>query len=317
MQAVAEFWVYAIVFLIIAFALCLRAMVQAIEIIVKKMLGPFGFVGDVLGGAFGSVASAITTALDAVIHDLEHFVGWSLHVQAQLIRWLADYLAYGASVVLHLGQHVSGKAGLSDLTLLHKWILRQIKAVAHAGSVALHETVVINKKGDALITRNVLPRLKALEHETARVLEPELDGLRHADRTLTRDLTALERYVRAHPWTAVTDAFVGAVAIAIGRLGLDWIRCASAKSIFGRRGCGLWSGIDDLLSLLIDAALITNICAVIGPLESVFNSIAAPLIGTLAAVGAGQCEGTAGPPETLPPPGIVKPPLQALNVGLP
>jgi hypothetical protein len=250
-QALADLWIYLIVGFILAFALCLRAMVQATQIIVKKLLGPFGFVGDVLGDGFAAIAAPITHALDVVINNLEAFVGWSLHVQAQLVRWLAGYLEYGAMVALQLGHHVSGKAGVSDLARMQRAFTHAFHAISAAGAHALHGVIVINQKADAALRHAVLPRVGRLEHEVAGTIEHTIPSLRHRDRTLEDEYARLNRLIRSHPWTAVTTAFVGAVSIALARLGAGWVRCDNNQRL-GRAVCGMDTNLlEDLLGLAV------------------------------------------------------------------
>ena len=254
-EIIPELAIFLICLLCLSILLALRAWIQAIQIVVKKIVSGIPFLGDVLGDAFGSVASPITQLLDQQISKLDKAVGWSWHLMARTVTWTYDLLLDTPHLVNQLA-HALYQFGSKDyISALYRELRAAVRAATHAGGVALHETVVINRKADRALVRDVLPRLKALEHETAHVLEPELAGLRHAERGLTRDLTALERYVRAAPWTVVSEAFVGAVAVALAKLGLDWLRCSNAKSLFRNNGCAPWKLLADALGFVAAFAL--------------------------------------------------------------
>jgi hypothetical protein len=97
------------------------------------------------------------------------------------------------------------------------------------------------------IGADVLPRIRGLEREVGRDLGRERARARAAERATEREVASLRKWLLSHPWTAVTGAFVGSVAIALSRLGLDWIRCPTAKSFFQRRGCNAWNDLEALL----------------------------------------------------------------------
>ena len=57
--------------------------------------------------------------------------------------------------------------------------------------------------------------------------------------------------MRAHARPIATAAFVAAVAVAVRRLGMNWVRCRNWKRI-GKAVCGLpASRIDGLLAVLV------------------------------------------------------------------
>lgn len=112
-------------------------------------------------------------------------------------------------------------------------------------------------------------------------------------------------------------AIGGAAIYALGRIGAGWLKCSNWQKI-GRQGCRMPGHLlDDLLALVTDFFVLTNICAVIPWLEAGFSEVAEPLIGTLTRAGAGLCRGSAGPPETLPEPALYLPAGVSASVYLP
>lgn len=142
-------------------------------------------------------------------------------------------------------------------------VRRLARRAEHAATHALHRAEAALDGLDHLRAR-VNARLHAVEHTIAVTLPHEIGRIRTGERELERvyeDLRgrtkALERgaiktfeWLRAHPFSAATAAFAGAVAIALTRLGLGAFRCNSLKRLLNKRGCGLWSDLDELLGLV-------------------------------------------------------------------
>jgi len=217
----------------------------------------------------------------AFFGTLSGAVGWIPYLGKVLSRSLLDVEHKITSVMGRAAVALESKIGASwhATARLIDHIGREIEAHAHLiGQLALLLPGASNIASLYRLTRFLVQRARALEREYER----------------------LYKWMRSHPWTAVTGAFVGAVAIALARLGLDWIRCPTAKAVFKKRGCNLWRDLDRLLGLVGEVALVTNICQVIPWLEEGFSVVAAPLVSTLTGIGAGLCGANSAPPELLP-----------------
>ena len=105
--------------------------------------------------------------------------------------------------------------------------------------------------------------------------------------------------------TALAALVVGVLA----KMGLGWIRCNAANALHKKRGCNLWNMMDDLFGLFLDVAVIANICQVIPWLEEGFSLVATPVIGELAAVGAGLCDASYAGLGPIEPPALHVPPV--------
>src|SRR5207302_10643121 len=66
-------------------------------------------------------------------------------------------------------------------------------------------------------------------------------------------------WLRSHPLSAATGVFAGAVAVALGRLGLGWLRCRSNPFTRSKNPCGLWADLGALLGLTTAALLATDL----------------------------------------------------------
>lgn len=120
-----------------------------------------------------------------------------------------------------------------------------------------------------------LGRLEALEHALAKRLQHGIDRL---DRAVTKTLphaiahvgarvgiTARQirrlarRVARAERHLGVA-AMTAAVAIALGRLGLRWIRCPALGRIGRRIGCGGFGVLEEFLAVTFEALLVLDLC---------------------------------------------------------
>jgi hypothetical protein len=118
---------------------------------------------------------------------------------------------------------------------------------------------------------------------------------------------SLAKHLRMIAGALAAGVLAGTIAKVVARE-LAWGRCANVGRV-GRALCGTpHRFLNDLLALLSDFFILTNICRVIPWLEEAFTVVAAPLIAQLARAGAGLCNaGYAREPDmivslpTLPP----------------
>jgi len=110
------------------------------------------------------------------------------------------------------------------------------------------------------IGADVLPRIRGLEREIHGEIVRERLRARAAERTAEREITNLWKWTRTHMIQAGTLAFAGAVALALSRLGLGWLRCNSLSRLGKRIGCGGFAALEDLLFGAVTALAVTDIC---------------------------------------------------------
>ncbi|HJR00129.1 MAG TPA: hypothetical protein VKA83_00735, partial [Methylomirabilota bacterium] len=110
---------------------------------------------------------------------------------------------------------------------------------------------------------HVNPRLAHATHAVDVTLPRDIARVRSREEALSRDqarlrerTNALEdgaldlwKWIRTHPLSATTGVFAGAVAIALGRLGLGGLRCRNFTNLLKREGCGFGTLLGRLLPL--------------------------------------------------------------------
>lgn len=287
--------------------------------------GWWGYLWDYLGHG-GVVGQFLNWARDVV----SHFAASQLRMVAGFFNGLAT-LALGILIQRYtFAESVAGAlervAGLGDSkarTAAKQANARAKKAQrtaggaasaaasahAYAGTVAgalNHYKARTNKRLHTLThsTTVVLPREIGRVKGRENVLEKEYGKLRERTKALEDGAIRTWEWITDHPVGAAAGVFAGAVAVALSRLGFGWLRCSNMKRL-GPAFCGIPSGLlEDLLGLLADYFIITNICELLPLLETVASDIGTPLVEALTAVGAGICAAGSSAPATLTGPSI-------------
>lgn len=294
------------------------AAALAIALIMDKLasiLAGVPWVGGKLSDAVKSMAQAITGACGQLLSGTESVVGGGLHWLARHFEtWLNQFVAH-ATVLARLAQivgnavyDVSGlRALVHGLTRLYHGIEHRVKALEREWHGIEHRVKVLEQDVAKGIGSDVLPRIKTLEREIGRVERQTIPAIRSDVATAENNITALGEYIRANFLSDTTDAITAAVAVGLAALGLGGLRCNSLLNSLRKRGCGLWSGLEDLFGLLIDGLIFLDLCHVIPTIEGLFADLEAPLVDLVSAAANAAC---AHPPSgwvELPAPTIYGP----------
>lgn len=285
-----------------------------------------GFVswleGQVLDTIFGGewIAAQVVKLASYVTHELGQHFAQVEHAAAAWISSLANYV------------DVVGKATLLlpfEFSRFAYWLVRhEIPRLIHAVPGRITKEVHTIEKRLPGITKTIV-RLPKLSRAQARALigaavatyiAPYLMPLHwlrshfHAmtavlphvlpipiGRTITAIRRRLRRLERAVPGTSV---FAAAVAVALAKLGIGWIRCNNVKRV-GRELCGLNPRtLSDLLGMFADLLILTNICKAFSVLESALGFVQPQITAFIGGVDAWACY-----KDTEHPPRIAVPPL--------
>ena len=287
---------------LLALAVCLLvvAFAKAFFGVTGTLLGKLPVIGGWIDSTAHHIEQRITNVFGGFAATLEGVIGASWHSMARLVDKIGHEIAEHAGLLATIATFIPGGGVIVGLYREIALARSLIHKLAHALTGIGHDVVIRTKVIERGIGNDVLPRIRSLDREVARVISRDIPGLRVGERTLTRELDSLRTWVHRHVLAAGTAAFAGAIAVALAKLGLDWIRCTNARSVFKKRGCNMWNGLESLLATLVDVLLITNMCTVIPWLEEGFSIVAAPLVSTLTTVGAGLCAPGSSPPELLP-----------------
>jgi hypothetical protein len=313
--ALPELILYALLFLTLALAFASRKITQALFGQLIALLQSIPAIGGYLASPFEAIERAIVDACGSIEGGCDRAMGWAWHNTARLLdetwRAIKSHAAAIASIAPIVGTLVAG--------------YHVIRALVHDLTRAWHGIEHLVKRLEKE-WHGIEARVKQLERDLTRGIGHDLHiGLRKLEKEWhtfrTRELPALEADVAAIPgeiaglrkWIADnvplvgTTALVGAVAWALGQLGLGGLRCPSFLNSLNKRGCGLWNGLEDVLGLLVDGLIFLDLCHVIPTVEGLFADFEAPLVELVSAGANAAC---AHPPKgwvELPAPTIYGP----------
>ena len=278
---------------------------------------------------------------------LAHSIGAHFsQVEGHAVNWLsafADYLDYTAESIAGI---------MYDLRdAMHWLVLHEIPKLIHALPNAVSTVTHAITKRVTVIERSVvkLPGLTKAEVKAAVAVAipgliahdlPSFDWLRKHLKALERviaaggagaiagildwergiggrldkDIAGIRKRIGKLEKLSAGEIAAGAVAIALAKLGLSWIRCENNKAV-GKAICGLPSNLlQDLLGLLTDVLVLTNICTVIPILEQGFEVVEPAIAELTSGAAALLCAGRYPGPPALGVPALK---LPASPVGLP
>lgn len=261
-------------------------------------VGWIPFVGKIVEHKITDVEHKIVSMIGGYGRHYENqfFTRW--HSLASMLRQWAYQIEDTAVTVFHVAHAVARLAGqlaLGNTSGLRAYIHRIERYINGAIAARLAR---IGKVAGHAAPASVTRAVGVLEGELGRVIEWDIPKLRARERWLTKSLDRLWHRIRAGEKVIVSTAVVGAVAVALGRLGLGWLRCSSFKSLGRKIGCGGFAALDDLLFGAVTALAVTDICEFAAAATVVAEAIEPLLIELVdvenALVG---CHGATKPPD--------------------
>src|SRR5690348_8272803 len=269
--------------LLVAFGLVyvVRKFVQALFGPIIAAVGHIPGLGGAISGALHSIESAISRALGSAEQAIDHLIGAGWHLLAKQADWLwhtvkthaalLEQLALGI-VPLRIGIHAL-RHGLTDLTRGNHSIGGRIKTLEREFVGIEHGVRSFERDFGKVLHKDVLPHLTTLDKEIGHLEGVVIPDLRALANGAEAEVSTLQKWISQHIPLPGTLAFAGAVAWALTKLGLDWIKCNSARNVFNKRGCGLWNDLDALLGAAFIAAEIATLDELIGVAQSVTEDI--------------------------------------------
>ena len=245
----------------IAACLFILGIIWVLRGFLEALLGALGHVTSIIP-FFGGISSAIIhraeRAVTSALGNAESFfdarIGAAWHELARLVDWTYKELRSHANLLYTITSLLVGPAAVGALRAGIAVLHGNVHSVQRQITATYTRVLNLEHRLAHTITAGVLPRIGRLEREYDHIIDKDIAGLRSRTKTVEKSLENVWEYVRSHPWTVVTDAFVGAVAVALTRLGLDWIKCNSAKGFFNRRGCNAWNDLEGLLAAAVGIA---------------------------------------------------------------
>lgn len=233
----------------IGILMVLQSFANAVVGGIGQLLGRIPGIGAVLsspvnavvhwmGSVFGEAEQALDAVLARFLHELGTLIAWTMYE----IRDTSKLLYTLAKVTL-------GTAAFDAIERSIKWLEGRIHAAELRIGAFETRLLHVAEAEEGRVLRWVEPRLHALEHTVEGVIDYDLAALRARARSITDALDALFQRLRRYDALLGTAAITGAVAIALSRLDLSWVRCRNWNRL-GKTVCGIpFSLLDDLLGL--------------------------------------------------------------------
>lgn len=247
---------------LVGFALCLLAqqIVRAFFQVGQSTVGWIPWLGSRIAGDLHRLEQRLTHALGSVAFALQHGVGAMWHGLAYLMQQLTDSIEGNAALIWQIAHYLPGLATVAQLVDAIRDLRRTDHATATKTSTntrVIHDvTRVTTHERDRVNT--ITTRVQAIP---ADVLMPgALSGLRGRVRAVEDEISSLWKRVGVRGRTAVEGVGVGALAYALGRLGMSWARCSNVGKV-GRRVCGMDNNL--LESLLAGSVLVTSSISIV------------------------------------------------------
>lgn len=224
-----------------------RNIVEAILGVIAHALRHVPLIGNLAESAVEGAERSITNALKKAGRPLEKRMAGYWHQLAKLVEWVGDEILRGASLIATIATLVAGLATIEALRHEIARLRRQVGAVHGTTQVITKTVTKVLPAKVTTVTRVVGARTAALAGELGHVIEWDIPRLRARDRELARQIGAAAKWIRAHGRTIGETAAVGAVAVALSRLGASWVRCRNWNR-YGRAMCATDSALADALA---------------------------------------------------------------------
>jgi hypothetical protein len=287
-----------------------------------------GGIAGIIGHVWG-IGPILSSPVNKVYHWMDHEFGVvenfldaqmaaALHQLARLVESIGHQLRAHSELLWALATLANNPFSVKAWRVYFSHVLAIAHGVQveirHAGvgyiGAAIHLAVAPLNVRLTFLDKWIHSRVTALDHAIDVTIPKDVAGLRVRTKTIEGELSKVWDAIRTSQGRFAAVAFAGAVALALDRIGLRWLKCSGLKSLGNRMACGGWRILDDLLAGIIDVLVIADLCQLTKLLISVTES--SEVQGVLSGIIGGidellLCQGVARPPAldgywTAPPP---------------
>jgi hypothetical protein len=221
---------------------CMDAIVRAFFGTISGAVAWIPYAGSVITAPLHGVEKKLTSFLGGLEAHFENQMASRWHQLAQLVsQWARDAEAIAVfewQIARKLGGLYALAASGQLAARWRSWVTGELERLAHTAAGAIGKTTIIEKtivvKGKAGAVTIVRPIVAGLSH----VIDIDLPGLRARDRVLQDEITRLWKWARGRGAVIGEGIGLGALAYALGKLGIGWARCSNVNKL-GKRACGL------------------------------------------------------------------------------
>lgn len=240
-------------------------------------LGWIPFVGKVVEHKLTDIEHKIVSLIGGYGHHFENqfFTRW--HALGSLLRLWAHRIEEGALTSFHIARAVAvlwGQLAVGNTKGLRAYLHRLERFYfAQVAPRLDHALGLARAAAPAALTRRVGALAGDLEH----VITWDLPHLRARTKRLEDEYARLRDRIGASAKAIATTAFIGAVAIALGKLGAGWTTCRPWRKI-GKQVCTTPLGdIEALLALFATGAIVADFRELVKLAQTVEHGVASVL----------------------------------------
>lgn len=236
------------------FALGLATLIRYFASAVLHTLGSIfsfvPFVGGVTESLILRLEQAIVNALGTGISKIEGAIGHQWHNLARIARFWWNVTVRMAEALWAEAKVLEGLVSGAELRHLLRDLRGSIHTVRVAALAALHRISHLEHVFTRTIAQGVYPRLRTLEHKVDKTLPREIKSARALAREAEAGVARLWAWTRNLADNPAITAAVATAIAALGLVGIDLLRCAESGNVASKRGCSVWTALDDLLGLV-------------------------------------------------------------------
>lgn len=273
--------------LLAVFTVCL-GMILAVEAIVRGFFGTLHsavgwipYLGNLIEKPIADIEHKVVGFLGHLESDIDNQLAMHFHKLARIADRMLYILELGTLLAVATVAHLLGKVDWKDVQHLwrelHKTVTRtETITKTITKTIVRNETIVKH-----VVLRNIIPRFKPLEYEITHALPAKIERAEDIGQEALKKAEQAQHILRSKPWTKPWELPAAAVALALAKLGLDWLRCNTLGNIMKRRGCNFWSDLEGLLGLFADVAIFSAMCEILPLLTTAFTDVATPFVRAL------------------------------------
>jgi len=275
-EAVPELVWIALLLVCLGLVYIARKFLEAMFGTLASFVGHVPYLGGAIHNALRGMEQAIDNALGSIYHGLDSQLGSALHHLAQLIEWTWRILGRVTVLGFTLSQIVAELVSeahwtrnhVRDLFTSHTHADHRIRRLTRELHGIERQVKRLENDYSRGIGEDVLPRIKTLEREEANIRDVQLPAAIAAQRDTDSALSNLYEWAKGKAELLGIGTFAAAVGVALGTLGLDWLRCRNVGNA-GRRLCGL--GTDLLDALLLTTLVVEGSISLVGMAEELIR----------------------------------------------
>jgi hypothetical protein len=307
--AVVSLSVLCLLIVALGFISTVDAIVRALFGTLDGAVGWIPYLGRIAQRPIHAIEHKVVSLVGAAEQRIDAGMGYYLGSLAKLVEWTGQEIRRHANLLSILSTVAIGPAATSLIwSAIHE--IRKALHVTHSQVRTVTHTVThVITRQVVRVERTTVTRIKSASAAVTHVTTVDIPWLRARTRSLEDEYHALAKRIAAGA-KALPAAAVAALALAaLAKIGAGWLKCSNWQKI-GRAGCRLpFHFLEDLLALVVDFVVLTDICEVVGWLEKGLAEVETPLKSLTHGLDKALCHGDYTAPKTLSVPTLYRPPI--------